>query len=234
MEINEEIILQKYSDELSRLKHIFLKSSVDEMSNLKFLDMLKFVLSNTKIKDEDFNNVSNHLNCSITLLKDMHKAFHHHHESINILNFEFPKYILKKPIFANDKSALHFILDTIKSSYGNEKIIKDLELTDLISKKALNKMESFLSANLFEKRIKENFAKFFDELTHEERYRVAMVRLRKESINIITENNKLLQKLRNFNKYYVKLLNPFVAIHDINTLKEIITIKSAFVEVEYV
>lgn len=234
MEINDEIILQKYSDEISRLKHIFLKLSVDEISNLKFLDMLKFVLSNIKIREEDFDNVSKHLNCSLTLLKDMHKAFYYHHESINILNFEFPKYILKKPIFANDKLALNFILDTIKSSYGNEKIIRDLEITDLISTKALNKMESFLSANLFEKRIKENFSKFFDELTHDERYRIAMVKLRKESINIITENNKLLQKLRNFNKYYVKLLHPFIAIHDINTLKEIITIKAAFIEVEYV
>ena len=231
--ITDEILVEKYGAELKTLKKTLLLSSSDQMSDIKFLDLLKAVLNNNKIDEQDSEEIGSALECSPNLVLRVHKSFYQPSSSINVLNFDFPKHILKKPKFGSDQETIKMIVEGVRSSYTNDKIVGELELTDLISQDSLHSMEEFLANYLFEGNIKNSFNQLINELKNRERYKIASVKIKECDKYLLSDAGKGLSLLLEFNEYYVRMIYPFVAIHDVKTLKEVATVKVEHLEIRY-
>ena len=181
MTTSDLIILKKYSDEIETLKRTLLKGAYKNIADSVFLDILKLIVSNYSLSDNDIDNFADIFNINAEILRQAHDSFYKSNE-INLLNFNFVKYIVKKSQFTRDEEVIDFILEKLRSGHSNEAIFKDLELVDLISQKYSDIIQDFVTACISGSKLRLYFNDLTEELTSSSKYSIAEVKFKDMSL----------------------------------------------------
>ncbi len=233
MDLSNEIILEKYKKEILLVKNVILGKLSNNISDLKFLEILKVILNNNNMDENDFEKISEALEIEELLLKKVYEEFYNDSNKINILNFDFPRHLLEETKFEKDSDVIKNIINILTSSRKNIEILKEFKPIDLISKDHLEALNSFMISYIFDGKIKKSIENLIRELKHHDKFVLIKAKLKDEYNYLLRDFKREFNLLSQENEYYSRILYPYISLHDKATLKEIVTIKLESIDIKY-
>ncbi len=232
MQLSDEIILVKYGEEIEALRSALL-SNVENISTLKLVSILRCVVNNPYIPEEDFESLSKLLEIDSFTFKKIYDDFYQSNREVKVSNFKFPSYMIERGE-QEEGEIVKSIIKILDSSEDNRKIFEQYSPTNLISKKFLRNLDDFLSAYVFNGSMKESISRLIEELKERNSYRVARVQAKDGSERWLKPLGDVGKRLTEGEEYYVRVSYPFIRLHDKLTLSEVASVKLDRLNVKYV
>lgn len=233
MDLSNEIILEKYNKEILLVKNIVLGKLSNSISDLKFLEILKVVLNNNNMDETDFQKISDSLEVQELFLRKVYEEFYKDSNKINILNFEFPRYILEEKKFQKDSDVIKNVIAILTSYRENLEIFKEFKPTDLISQGFIENLNTFLVNYIFDGKVKKSIENLIKEIKNRDKYISVRAKLKEEYSYLLKDFRKEFDSLSREKEYYARIVYPYISLYDKTNLREIVTIKLESIDMKY-
>lgn len=214
--ITDEILIAKLGDEIDIVSTIIFGKTVT-VSKQQILDILKSIY-NTKMNNDEIASFYNIKDANIVaFVRNQIKEG----EIVDPVNIDFLDSIIKEPKIPHEKERILFLKNAIEGSkIKNEKILQNLDVVDLLSDSGRKQLDIFLKNSLLGTKGLELLRNIKKELQAGD-FKKARLKIKPEFLTFIDTKNKDTDNLKNGRIYYIRIINEFVAIHDVDTLREV-------------